>query len=70
MKDFRLAAQNVNVMSNFCTILKCKILMSDKFVSFIASYSLCIAVEAEGVPSDVLVVTERATTVLNMYLRN
>jgi hypothetical protein len=25
MKDFRLAAQNVNVMWNFCTIFKCEI---------------------------------------------
>jgi hypothetical protein len=44
----------------------CKILMSAKFVSFIAIYTLCIAVEAEGVPSDVLVITERTTMVLNV----
>jgi hypothetical protein len=30
--------------------------MSGKFVSFIASYTLCVAVEAEG---DVLVITTR-----------
>jgi hypothetical protein len=41
----------------FVQFFKCKILMSGKFVSFIASYTLCIAVEAEGVPSDVLVIT-------------
>jgi hypothetical protein len=35
----------------FVQFFKCKILMSGKFVSFIASYTLCIAVEAEGVPS-------------------
>jgi hypothetical protein len=40
--------------------------MLGKFVSFIASYTLCIAVEAEGVPSGVLVITERTTTVLNI----
>jgi hypothetical protein len=40
--------------------------MSGKFVSIITSYTLCIAVEAEGVPSDVLVITERTTTVLNI----
>jgi hypothetical protein len=52
----------------FVQFFKCKILMSGKFVSFIAraSYTLCIAVEAEGVPSDVLVITERTTTVLNI----
>jgi hypothetical protein len=48
MKDFRLAALSVNVTWNFCTIL-----MLGKFVSFIASCTLCIAevesVEAEGV---------------------
>jgi hypothetical protein len=50
----------------FVQFFKCKILMSGKFVSFIASYTLCIAVEAEGVPSDVLVITERTKTVLNI----
>jgi hypothetical protein len=42
----------------FVQFFKCKTLMSDKFVSFIASYTrtLCIAVEAAGVPSDVLVI--------------
>jgi hypothetical protein len=48
MKDFRFAAQNVSVMWHFCTIFKCKILMSGKFVSFIASCTLCIALGAEG----------------------
>jgi hypothetical protein len=47
----------------FGQFFKCKILMSGKFVSFIASYTLCIA---EGVPSDVLVITERTTAVLNI----
>jgi hypothetical protein len=50
MKDFRLATLTVNVMWNFCT--KCEILMLGKFVSFIASCTLCTAevesVEAEG----------------------
>jgi hypothetical protein len=32
----------------FVQFFKCKILMSDKFVSFIASCTLCIAVVAEG----------------------
>jgi hypothetical protein len=41
----------------FVQFFKCKILMSGKFVSFIASYILCIAVEAKGVPSGVLVIT-------------
>jgi hypothetical protein len=40
--------------------------MSGKFVSFITSYTLCIAVVAEGVPSDVLVIIERTTMVLNI----
>jgi hypothetical protein len=66
MKDFRLAAQNVSVMWHFCTIFKCKILMSGKFVSFIASCKLCIAVGAEGVSSDGLGITETTTTVLNI----
>jgi hypothetical protein len=49
MKDFRLAAQNVSVMWHFCTIFfKSKILMSGRFVSFIASCTLCIAVGAKG----------------------
>jgi hypothetical protein len=46
MKDFRLAAQDVNVMWNFCKIFQVRILMSGKFVSFIASCTA--AVEAEG----------------------
>jgi hypothetical protein len=50
----------------FVQFFKCKILMSGKFVSFIASYTLCIAVEAEGVPSDVLGITETTPTVLNI----
>jgi Zn-finger protein len=49
MKDFRLAAVNVNVMWSFCTFFKCEILMLGKFVSFIASCTLCITVEAERV---------------------
>jgi hypothetical protein len=52
----------------FVQFFKCKILMSGKFVFFIASYTLCIAVEAEGVPSDVLVITERTTTVLGSFM--
>jgi hypothetical protein len=32
----------------FVQFLKCEILMSGKFVSFIASCTLCIAVEVEG----------------------
>jgi hypothetical protein len=32
----------------FVQFFKCKILMSGKFVSFIASCTLCIAVETEG----------------------
>jgi hypothetical protein len=65
MKDFRLAVQNVNVVEVLYNFFKCEILMSGKFVSFIVSRRLCIAVEAEGVSSDVLVITER-TTVLNI----
>jgi hypothetical protein len=61
MKDFRLAAQNVNVMFNFYKSLKSEILMSDKFVSFITSCTLCTAVEADG-----LGITERTTTILNI----
>jgi hypothetical protein len=53
MKDFRLVALIVNVIWNFCTIFKCEILMLGKFVSIIASCSLCTAevesVEAEGI---------------------
>jgi hypothetical protein len=50
MKDFRLAAKNVNVMWIFVQFLKCEILMSGKFVSFIAScIQQCMAVVAEGV---------------------
>jgi hypothetical protein len=48
MKDFRLAAQNVSVMRHFLQFFKCKILMSGKFVSFIASRTLCIAIGAGG----------------------
>jgi hypothetical protein len=33
----------------FVQFFKCEILMSDKFVSFITSCTLCIAVEAQGV---------------------
>jgi hypothetical protein len=33
----------------FVQFFKCEILMSGKFVSFIASCTLCLAVEAEGV---------------------
>jgi hypothetical protein len=32
----------------FVQFFKCKVLMSGKFVSFIASYTLCMAVGAEG----------------------
>jgi hypothetical protein len=53
MKDFRLVALSVNVIWNFCTIFKCEILMLCKFVSIIASCTLCTAevesVEAEGI---------------------
>jgi hypothetical protein len=53
MKDFRLVALSVNVIWNFCTIFKCEILMLGKFVSIIASCTLCTAevesVEAEGI---------------------
>jgi hypothetical protein len=44
--------------------------MSGKFVSFIASYTLCIAVEAKGVPSDVLVINNREDDDGFEYLRN
>jgi hypothetical protein len=58
----------------FVQFYKCKILMSGKFVFFIASCTLCITVEAEaeGVSSDVLVITpstvitEKTTTALNI----
>jgi hypothetical protein len=40
--------------------------MSGKFVYFIASCTLCIGVEAEGVSSDGLGITETTTTVLNI----
>jgi hypothetical protein len=51
----------------FVQFFKCKILMSGKFVSFIASYTLCMAVGAEGVSSDGLGITETTTTVLNIW---
>jgi hypothetical protein len=44
--------------------------MSGKFVSFIASYTLCIAVEANGVPSDALVINNREDDDGFEYLRN
>jgi hypothetical protein len=44
--------------------------MSGKFVSFIASYTLCIAVEAEGVPSDVLVINNQEDDDSFEYLGN
>jgi hypothetical protein len=50
----------------FVQCFKCKILMSGKFVSFIASCTLCIGVGAEGVSSDGLGITETTTTVLNI----
>jgi hypothetical protein len=50
----------------FVQFFKCKILISGKFVSFIASYTLCMAVGAEGVSSDGLGITETTTTVLNI----
>jgi hypothetical protein len=62
MEDFKLAAQNVSGMWHFFTIFKCKILMSGKFVSFIASCTLYIAVGAEGVSSDWLGITETTMT--------
>jgi hypothetical protein len=49
----------------FVQFFKCKVLMSGKFVSFIASYTLCMAVGAEGVSSDGLGITE-TTTILNI----
>jgi hypothetical protein len=54
----------------FVQFFKCKILMSGKFVSFIASYTLCIAVEAKGVPSHVLVINNREDDDGFEYLRN
>jgi hypothetical protein len=68
MKDFMLAAQNVNVIRIFVQFFKCEILMSGKFASFIASCTLRIAVEAQGGLSsdaDALGITERTTTILN-----
>jgi hypothetical protein len=50
----------------FVPFLKCEILMSGKFVSFIASCTLCTAVEVEGVSRDGLGITERTRTVLNI----
>jgi hypothetical protein len=44
--------------------------MSGKFVSFIASYTLCTAVEAEGVPSGVLVTNNKEDDDGFEYLRN
>jgi hypothetical protein len=51
----------------FVQFFKYKILMSGKFVSFIASSTLCIAVGAEGVSSDGLGITETTTTLLNIW---
>jgi hypothetical protein len=79
MKDFRLAHRLDNGWSVgwqhkmsvsrgiFVQFFKCKILMSGKFVSFIASCTLCIVVGAEGVSNNGLGITETTTTILNIY---
>jgi hypothetical protein len=48
MKDFGWQHKMSVSCGIFVQFFKCKILMSGKFVSFIASGTLCIAVVAEG----------------------
>jgi hypothetical protein len=50
----------------FLQFFKCEILISGKFVSFIASCTLCNSVEAKGLSSDGLGIPERTPTILNI----